>query len=694
MIIHSDEPLRDPSQDVLGYNSFAYQLAKTISHMSSEGTVLSIHGPWGSGKTSVLNLVQHHLKQEQDSQVIVVSFNPWWFSGQEDLTIRFFAALKAALNQADAGDLANLLLDFADLVSEVDVPWYVKIGYRLISQFKKKCIEKYALIDQKRKTLENALRKQKKKILIIIDDIDRLTKDEISQIFKLVKSVANFPNVIYLLAFDESVVAHALKEQFFSGKDYLKKIIQVPFELPQPEKNELISFLCKRLDQLLSDLPQEHFDQQRWHTILLRGIQYYIKTPRDVIRLMNTLNVTYQCVCNEVNPVDFIALETLRVFCPDSYHLVRTNLTLLTGGGDDKSSKQWIESLLEGKNTEEQAALTAILEELFPKLHRSIKFDPGWQMCWRKNLQICSPDCFTTYFRLAVPIGSISHTEMEHALSIAKDSGAFVTLLLRLNEEEGVNGRTRLHGFLNRFTDFSQEALRQEYIPNVIKSFFCIGDQLLSIKDRQKSFWDAPDNVFYVWDIISKLLYRMPVENRIKIITDSIDCSDSVSLVFFILGKLQLEHTEDVVSKDRPEPLIPKHEELISLFQMAAKKTKKLAQSPQFLSTPYLPMVLKSWKEHGENPSVINEWLTGALTKDEDLIQFLRYFMLPEFHIDPFSGFHQTRYTLNLDKLDPFLNSDQIIDRIRSIKSKNSDSQDVLSTINCFIHSYEERLKC
>lgn len=224
MLIHSDEPLKDPSQDTLGYTPFASQLAKSIRCMPPEGAVLGIYGPWGSGKTSVLNLVQHYLKQETNTCPLVVSFNPWWFSGQEDLTIRFFAALKEALNQADVGDLANLLLDFADLVSEANVPWYVKAGYQLISKFKKKCIEKYALIDQKRETLVNALRNQEKRILIIIDDIDRLTSEEVRQIFKLVKSVANFPNVIYLLAFDENVVAQALESgHAVSGKRVSEK---------------------------------------------------------------------------------------------------------------------------------------------------------------------------------------------------------------------------------------------------------------------------------------------------------------------------------------------------------------------------------------------------------------------------------------------------------------------------------------
>lgn len=109
--LDADRPLTDPGHDTLGYAPFAQQLAKSITQMaSSEGLVLAVYGPWGSGKTTAINFIQHYLNELPEGQrPYVVQFNPWWFSGQEDLTLRFFSALNAELRTSSANELADTL---------------------------------------------------------------------------------------------------------------------------------------------------------------------------------------------------------------------------------------------------------------------------------------------------------------------------------------------------------------------------------------------------------------------------------------------------------------------------------------------------------------------------------------------------------------------------------------------------------
>src|SRR5690606_40618583 len=94
------------------------------------------------------------------------------------------------------------------------------------------------------------------------------------------------------------------------------KIIQVPFELPPVDRVALRAALFKRLDEILGDVPEGAFDQSYWTNVYHDGIDALIQVPRDVVRFTNTLAVTYPAVRGEVNAVDFIALEALRVFLP------------------------------------------------------------------------------------------------------------------------------------------------------------------------------------------------------------------------------------------------------------------------------------------------------------------------------------------------------------------------------------------
>ena len=94
-----DKPLANPDADRLGYAPFARHLAEPLSRMAPpEGLVAAIYGPWGSGKTTVVNSIVHYLEaQPEEDRPIIVHFNPWWFSGHDTLIKAFFDQLQAAM---------------------------------------------------------------------------------------------------------------------------------------------------------------------------------------------------------------------------------------------------------------------------------------------------------------------------------------------------------------------------------------------------------------------------------------------------------------------------------------------------------------------------------------------------------------------------------------------------------------------
>lgn len=270
--LSADTALIDPDDDRLGYAPLARRISEAILHLNpAEGLVVALNGPWGTGKSTVLNFTEFYLRElPVDEQPVVIRFNPWWFSGQDGLAHRFLDQFRAVLNKNgyDVAKLMENMKHFADLISDLpfkDV-WIARVYSWL-----------YSLIPRDvpaiKRNIEKILVQTGKKYLVIMDDIDRLTADEIVEVFRVVKAVADFPNVVYLLAFDNDTTADALSKKLqMDGHSYLEKIVLVPIVMPTPEANSLENLLFSGLDELIRFAPPLSFDETYWGNVFTFGI--------------------------------------------------------------------------------------------------------------------------------------------------------------------------------------------------------------------------------------------------------------------------------------------------------------------------------------------------------------------------------------------------------------------------------------
>ncbi len=279
----ADTPLINPEDDRLDFAPFAENLAKAITKIETdECLVFALFGPWGSGKTTCMNFVRYFIDQTlTEKGPIIVEFNPWWFSGSGELMRQFFREFRIALGKkGEFKDVAKLISNFLEIAS--DIP-----GAKTASGITKLFTKEKSIISTKEE-IKKILEKLKQRFLIIIDDIDRLTPEEIRNLFCVIKSVADFPWTTYLLAFDKNVVVEVLDEQNNNrGKDYLEKIVQVPFDLPIPDKSRLNKIFTERLNAIFSE--SEQIDETYWGNMFFGGIEYYIDTVRNVKRLTNAI---------------------------------------------------------------------------------------------------------------------------------------------------------------------------------------------------------------------------------------------------------------------------------------------------------------------------------------------------------------------------------------------------------------------
>ena len=478
-MLSPDLPIAKLEEDGLNRGSFAESLAKTLVQYSFPSSLtIGLYGEWGSGKTSLLNMVFENVERIDDG-VVVLRFNPWLCSDPKQLVTQFFKQMATAIKlKKRAADKAWELIDqYADILGATSViPVAGEIVFAFTKVLTKKAEEETKErtndLQESKNQIIKKLKDEKIKIIVSIDDIDRLSEEEIVAVFQLVKSLADFPNTIYVLAFDYDVVVRALgKVQHGDGKEYLEKIVQVPFEIPAPNIDDIHEALFSKLNGILGDIPEEDWDKETWVELFQQGIKNYIRSIRDVIRYTNVFSLKYELLKNETSVVDLLGLTCLQVFEPTVYSKLPSYKDILCGERRSfsherqKETEEKVERAInriapdDGSVTDLEATKN-ILGTLFP----GIKTNMGWSYgvgrgySRRDSLirnSIAAPECFDRYFALTLENGAIptatvrrmvfesSESELaEEIMQIYRD-GKIVRLLEAIEVYAGAgNGRS------------------------------------------------------------------------------------------------------------------------------------------------------------------------------------------------------------------------------------------------------------
>lgn len=291
-----------------------------------------------------------------------------------------------------------------------------------IAAFLEPGAEKEAL-EETRSAVQSELSKLTAPIAVMVDDLDRLTPAELLEMLQLVKANGDFPNLIYLLLCDRPTVERNIQEaaKAASGREYLEKIVQIAFDVPLLDRKRLQQILFKGLDTLIADKAvSKHFNQTRWGNMFVGGLQHYFSTLRQVNRFLSTFS--FHCAlfksggAFEVNVIDLIALETLRVYEPDFYLALPKNKSLLTdvrdfGRGNRDEERQKVNALLEGVPAARSDAVRELIKHLFPPVEwvlGSSHYGTDWTERWSRELRVCSEDMFDRYFHFVLPPGDLS----------------------------------------------------------------------------------------------------------------------------------------------------------------------------------------------------------------------------------------------------------------------------------------------
>jgi hypothetical protein len=381
----------ESQKDQLGRAEFVDHCCEVLKLLPSErGAVMGIASPWGAGKTWVLESMRERRCQED----VWIDFNPWQFSGTDQFIEQLlheigqqFLITKVIVAVDKAKEIGESVLRYQQVIGKLKehtgiikvispraAGWLDLLPESGDSESKgaeKKSDQapKVSLRESKDKVVK-LLSGISFKVVVAIDDLDRMPPNEIAAVIQAIKAVANFPNVIYLLAYDVDVVGKALQThlRIDDGRAFLEKIINYELVMPVPLEHKFLGALQDGVRRALSAEAQGplDLDQHDWR-LALKTCAGLLSTPRDLERLTIRYQLAVRKLARSVDVKDLLIAETLQLKCPDIIGVVaqvRRQLLILSDPA-------------EGVDRHEEPDLDKALQVTgfsFPSVHRALRF--------------------------------------------------------------------------------------------------------------------------------------------------------------------------------------------------------------------------------------------------------------------------------------------------------------------------------
>lgn len=663
--IGDEVPIRTESEDRLTRADFADRVVNVLSELSlREGRVFAIRGGWGFGKSSLKNLIAERL-DAMEGGADWLDFNPWqWGDGdaivralfgqmadklggehssesieRAEVLRRYGAILTGASaglkEAADSSKLISTLLTNGALIAIVSAvglglpsaasvtaglallascsPWLGGLLSHLGQDRSKDPLDKV------RQALEVRLRKLERPLVVFVDDIDRLEPEQIRTVLRQVKANANLPNIVFVLLFQPDIVESALDEVANgNGRAFLEKIVQANFDLPAVPISLVHSVFWEELSRLIEPFATEAngFTQTHAGNAIVGCIQPMVRNLRDARRLNSSIAVHLPLHANgevfEVNIVDFLVLEALRVFEPNLHESLFREKDLIlqgrrsTSDGQRDDDRDTIERLRDLASKRRSKVALDALKFLFPTIEWAFggsEYADG--NGWLKAKRVCTSRFFPRYFELQTPVGEIS----EHRFSI------FLRAIATEDELAAEIDALEISGLLPSLAarlDESVERLPVERARVLLPGMFMIAKKLASSSGTGllNMPWTS------AWRATNFFLRRIHEEQRGELALDALRKTKALSVAAMLIylsdpndrSEGRGELTDPALDQASIEAM---KEEWVRLIRELASDNGMLGDEPD------LPSLLYRWRDYTGSLEEPRNWVTTAIRTNE-----------------------------------------------------------------------------
>ncbi|MEV9615914.1 KAP family P-loop NTPase fold protein [Aliarcobacter butzleri] len=674
-MLNPERPITNTNEDFLTRCHFVTNLSDAIvKYKEKDCLTISLQGQWGSGKTSIINMLKENLERHEN--IIIFDFKPWLFSDTEQLINNFFKefAKKVDFKTDNSEKLINLgkkleayssFFEPFSMIPEPTLAGGSKFISRFLSKFGKastKIGEAHKkTLSQTKDDIEKDLLKIDKKFLIIIDDIDRLNNLEIKQIFQLIKALGDFSNIIYLLSMDKDIIVNALSEvQNRDGNSYLEKVINVPIDVPVINKEDLEKLLLESIKEII----KEHLitkDEKEYYKIM---IAYEFKTffinIRDIQRYLNLFKFNFHALEHNVNVIDLAIITAFQIFEHEIYNFMKSKQFLLLGQYllNEIDEIDLISNSLRKISKEN---FISLLNKLFPNC-KYFKNQIKSENFNNKNVYL--KDYFNIYFSLTLN-EKIYDKKMENFINKIKNENDFEASIKELATSNVHN----ILGFLEGLDKYPKTAIKKTQSEIIVKVLISLGDIICKEKEYYEKYLKP------LLNIIKEIIERFEdKKEKYRIYKDAINNAETLlipCLCVDTICKIQHEYESSsllsIFNFYLDDEILSSDSEKVELRNILLEKINLIKTDHNLLfNSIRANFILRIWKILDKEDCL--EFIENNISNKEFLLNFLKIFIYYEWKPNAIKEF-------NNDEMKEFINYELILNNLNSLNENLSEDE-------------------
>ena len=709
--VKGDRALSSGDDDKLGFREVAKRIATSLVDRASEDClVIGVEGAWGSGKSSLLFLIGDELgKLPNDRKPTVINFRPWLIGNRDALITSLFGELSTQLDQValNAGDATRISVAKAKEAGEAlrrfmsglsragsAIEFVGDASGSAILKLSGKAVKAAGELADKKPTppqlselkdkLAKSLRELGHRFIITIDDVDRLEPAEVIEIMRLVRSVVDLPNVIYLLRYDSGILAHSIEKAagVESGQSYLEKIVQLTVMVPRPEQFQLRQWFTDDLHLIASAKDEDELS--RLKVVIDYEGGWQLRTPRSVVRAMDSIRFFWPPL-REANAdlADLVWLQLIKDGNPALYRWIEQYCATAAAVSLGTARVE------EAEKARELATLLAtVADGHFDDLmyrHNFADHLPGVETGFSKDesefkifervsdrdrdeaiqkRRLASPDHYRLYFALAGPSHALTQdnfTSMWAAAEAgAQQAGA---ALLKLHEEHATGSLTKADFLLERIKGSANGTLAPGQCENLLVALSQVMDEAYRRHPFDR-FW-----VSSLWGraerLIPLLLARLAPARRVAVVTAMFGGGAAIGWLTSLFRRETFAHGSYGDRLRSEDEWLFTTAEFDQITELILCRYRAMSASEVFGCPDPISLLFAWWQGGDEQGS--RRLLEANTVSDEDLVETLEHLT------STIESSDRGRFVVpKKENLAPFMDYENVSQRIHALK-RHSD---------------------